>query len=122
MIQAIVLSIILPGLMVASSHQDPQLALNLGKTIYQKRCKVCHGVQGNAKSFAANALHPPPRNFTSAKSKQELSRQRMIRSVTEGRPGTAMMAWKNNLSVREIQAVVDYIRHQLMHRSPPGGK
>jgi len=122
MIQAMVLLIIFPGLMVASSHQDPQLELNLGKTIYQKRCKVCHGVQGNAKSFAANALHPPPRNFTSAKSKQELSRQRMIRSVTEGRSGTAMMAWKNNLSAREIQAVVDYIRHQLMHRAPPGGK
>jgi mono/diheme cytochrome c family protein len=122
MIQAMVLWIVLPGLMVASSHQDPQQAMNLGKTIYQKRCKVCHGVQGNAKSFAANALHPPPRNFTSAKSRQELSRQRMIRSVTEGRSGTAMMAWKNNLTVREIQAVVDYIRHQFMHRAPPGGK
>ena len=102
------------GLMVASSHQDPQLDLNLGKTVYQKRCKVCHGIQGNARSFAANALHPPPRNFTSAKSKQELSRQRMIRSVTEGRPGTAMMPWKNNLSDREIQAVVEYIRRRLM--------
>ncbi len=121
MIQAMVLLIILPGLMVASSHQDPQWAMNLGKTIYQKRCKVCHGVQGNAKSFAANALHPPPRNFTSAKSKQELSRQRMIRSVAEGRSGTAMMAWKNNLSVREIQAVVDYIRHQWMP-TPVGGE
>jgi mono/diheme cytochrome c family protein len=114
MIQAVVLLIVLPGLMVAGSHQDPKQAINLGKTIYQKRCKVCHGVQGNAKSFAANALHPPPRNFTSAKSKRELTRPRMISSVTEGRPGTAMMAWKNNLSAEEIQAVVDYIRHRLM--------
>ncbi len=120
MIQAIFLLIVLPGLMVASSHQDPQLNMKLGKTVYQKRCKVCHGVQGDAKSFAANALNPPPRNFTSAKSKQELSRQRMIRSVTEGRSGTAMMPWKNNLTDREIQAVVDYIRHLFMSTTVEG--
>jgi cytochrome c oxidase cbb3-type subunit 3 len=120
MIQAIALLMILPGLLVASSHQNPKLALGLGKTIYQKQCKVCHGVQGNAKSFAANALYPPPRNFTSAKSKNELSRQRMIRSVTKGRPGTAMMPWEKNLTAKEIQAVVDYIWHRLMHRALPG--
>jgi mono/diheme cytochrome c family protein len=114
MIQTIALLVILPTLMVTSSHQNPQSALELGKAIYQKQCKVCHGAQGNAKSFAANALRPPPRNFTSAESKQKLTRQRMIRSVTKGRPGTAMMPWENNLSASEIQAVVDYIRHQLM--------
>jgi mono/diheme cytochrome c family protein len=38
----------------------------------------------------------------------------MIRSATEGRPGTAMMPWKNILSKEEIQAVVDYIRRDIM--------
>ena len=114
MIQAIALMVILPALMVASSHQQPKPVLDLGKSIYQKRCKVCHGAQGNGKSFAANALYPPPKNFTSAESKKQLSRERMIRSVTEGRPGTAMMPWKDNLGVSEMQAVVAYIRHQFM--------
>ena len=86
----------------------------LGKKIYMDRCKVCHGVQGNTNPFAAQVLDPPPRNFTSEQSKTELTEERMIQSATQGRPGTAMMPWKNILSPREIQAVIHYIRKQLM--------
>jgi len=86
----------------------------MGKQIYLNRCKVCHGVAGDGKSFAANALNPPPKNFTSEKSKKELTHKRMIASATNGRPGTAMMPWKDNLTAEEIRAVVNYIRKELM--------
>ena len=105
--------IILSGF-VAGSHTAPAADLATGRKIYLDRCKVCHGVKGDGKSFAANALHPPPKNFTSAKSKKELTLERMIRSVTEGRDGTAMMPWENNLTAGEIRAVVHYIRRRLM--------
>ncbi len=91
---------------------DPDL--KLGSAVYKKHCKVCHGDKGDGKTFVANALNPPPKNFTSSASKKELTRERMVESVTEGRKGTAMMPWKSRLSEKEIQSVVSHIRNQFM--------
>lgn len=85
-----------------------------GKTTFLQRCKPCHGEGGNGKTFAANALNPPPKNFTTEQSRKELTQERMLRSVTQGRPGTAMMPWKDVLSEKEIRSVVHYIRREFM--------
>ena len=88
--------------------------LEIGRDIFFKHCKTCHGDKGDGKTFAANVLSPPPKNLTSEKSKKELTEKRMIESVAEGRKGTAMMPWKSRLSKQEIQEVVNYIRKELM--------
>ena len=88
--------------------------LGIGRDIFFKHCKACHGNKGDGKTFAANVLNPPPKNFTAEKSKQELTEKRMIESVAEGRKGTAMMPWKSRLTKQEIKAVVNYIRKELM--------
>ena len=85
-----------------------------GRDIFFKHCKACHGDKGDGKTFAANVLNPPPKNFTSENSKKELTEDRMIQSVTEGRKDTAMMPWKSRLTQQEIHAVVLYIRKNLM--------
>ncbi|MFT4579106.1 MAG: mono/diheme cytochrome c family protein [Nitrospinales bacterium] len=85
-----------------------------GRDIFFKHCKACHGNKGDGKTFAANVLNPPPKNFTSEKSKQQLTEERMTRSVTDGRKGTAMMPWESRLTSNEIEAVVNYIRRKLM--------
>ena len=85
-----------------------------GRDIFFKHCKACHGNKGDGKTFAANVLNPPPKNFISEKSKQQLTEKRMIRSVTDGRKDTAMMPWESRLTAQEIQAVVKYIRQKLM--------
>ena len=90
-----------------------------GRDIFFKHCKACHGDKGDGKTFAANVLNPPPKNFTSENSKQELTEERMIQSVAEGRKGTAMMPWKSRLTQQEIHAVVLYIRKSLMYLEPP---
>ena len=99
---------------VAANHLPPTSEIPLGKKIYHDRCEVCHGSQGDGKTFAANALFPPPKNFTAEATKKDLPRERMIRSVTRGRPGTAMMPWESILSKQEIHSVVNYIRQILM--------
>ena len=99
---------------IAASHHVPNSSIALGEKIYHGRCEVCHGNLGNGKTFAANALFPPPKNFTSKSTKMELSFKRMIRSVTKGRPNTAMMPWENVLSEQEILSVVNYIRQKFM--------
>lgn len=106
--------LLLPVWMVTASPDVPRPDLETGKRIYQERCQVCHGSQGDGKSFAANALNPPPRNFISAVSKKQLTQKRMIDSATNGRPKTAMMPWKDVLTAEEISAVVYFIRKELM--------
>jgi mono/diheme cytochrome c family protein len=99
---------------LAASHMASTSEVLLGKKIYYDRCEVCHGRQGDGKTFAANALYPPPKNFTVKATKKELTRERMILSITRGRAGTAMMPWENILSKQEIYLVVNYIQQILM--------
>ena len=99
---------------IAASHHAPNSSIALGEKIYHGRCEACHGNLGDGKTFAANALFPPPKNFTSKSTKTELSFKRMIRSVTKGRPNTAMMPWENVLNKQEIISVVNYIRQRFM--------
>jgi mono/diheme cytochrome c family protein len=98
-------SLILPGIGKAG---EPAAEL------YGKYCSVCHGDKGDGRSRARGSLVPPPRDFTTPEAAVELGRERMIASVTEGRPGTAMAAWKTQLSAAQIAGVVDYIRTTLM--------
>lgn len=98
--------------------------------IYVENCAVCHGDRGDGMSRARSGLNPPPRNFTDPATARELTRERMIRSVTEGRPGTAMVGWGRRLSEAEIAGVVDFVRERFMGaalagagdaQSPAGG-
>ena len=86
-----------------------------GRAIYNFHCYYCHGYSGDAKTLAASYLKPPPRDFTKADA-DELTRERMLKSVREGRPGTAMAAYGHRLSEDEIEAVVDFIRREFMEQ------
>lgn len=88
----------------------PLADASVGRRIYARTCSVCHGERGDAASWAKNSLNPAPFNFTSDKAKRELTRQRMVRSVTYGTRNTAMMPFATQLSREEIAAVVAYIR------------
>ena len=85
-----------------------------GEYIFHNYCSVCHGDRGDGQSRAKDGLDPPPRNYTTPESAIELTRDRMIHSVTNGRPGTAMIAWGSELSPAEIENVVDYVRKTFM--------
>ena len=85
-----------------------------GQAIYIEHCAACHGDKGQSAVWAKNGLTPPPRNFTTAIAREELSLERMITSVTYGRPGTAMMSFQKRLGQDEIQSVVDFIRQTFM--------
>ncbi len=87
---------------------------SIGEKIYREHCKVCHGDDGNGKTFVANVLNPPPKNFTNPLIIDSLTRKQMVFSVTNGRPGSGMMPWGPNLTKKEIEAVVGYIRVTFM--------
>jgi mono/diheme cytochrome c family protein len=83
-------------------------------TVYHRNCSVCHGDRGDGRSRAQGSMVPPPRDFTSAQSARDLDRDRMIRSVRDGRSGTAMAAWGGLLDDAQIEALVDHIRATFM--------
>jgi mono/diheme cytochrome c family protein len=85
-----------------------------GEKIYSKHCSVCHGDKGTTAVWAKSGLRPQPRDFTTAEARKDLTRQRMIASVTNGRPGTAMQPHKGILSKKQIEQVVGYIRTSFM--------
>ncbi|MDP2369630.1 c-type cytochrome [Rhodoferax sp.] len=91
--------------MPASSSADS----SRGRSVYSKSCSVCHGEKGDGRSRAQGSLIPAPRDFTAPSARAELSRERMITSVTYGRPDTAMSGFITQLSKDDINAVVDYI-------------
>lgn len=101
--------------MAGEHHRYVSGVTRPGEYIFHNYCSVCHGDKGDGQSRARNGLNPPPRNYTTPEAAIELTRERMIHSVTNGRPGTAMIAWGNELSAAEIEGVVDYIRATFMH-------
>lgn len=92
-----------------------------GKQIYEYYCYQCHGYDGTAKTQAGLYLDPRPRDF-SITSPQALSRAAMLHTVRNGRPGTAMVGFARVLNTGQMEAVVDYIRQQLMVTNPRPGR
>jgi len=84
-----------------------------GRALYNYRCYYCHGYSGDAKTLAASYMQPAPRDFTRT-APAELSRERMIRAVTQGIPGTAMKSFSYYLDAGEIAQVVDFVRVEFM--------
>jgi len=91
----------------------PDADTEIGRSIYARTCSVCHGDRGDAASWAKNSLYPPPADFT-AHGQEQLTREKMIETVTFGEDGTAMMPFAVQLSREEIAATVDYIREAFM--------
>ena len=89
---------------------DPML--QRGKTVFAQNCMVCHGDRGQGAPSSTGLI--PPRDFTTPQARTELTRDRMLNSVTNGRPNTAMAAFSGRLAAADIEAAVDYIRAALM--------
>lgn len=97
----------------AHAAADPG-PLSPGARLFHDNCSVCHGDDGTGAVWGSASLVSPPRNFTTEQSRRELTRERMIRSVTFGRPGTPMAAFGGQLSGEEIAQVVEFVRRSFM--------
>lgn len=86
--------------------------------IYHNYCSVCHGDRGDGRSRAQHSLNPPPANLTTEEMRKVLTRERMLLALQYGRPGTAMTSWTKQLTQKEIEAVVDYVRDTMMAPEP----
>jgi len=79
-----------------------------GKPIYEKHCMVCHGPQGKGDGPAGKVLKPPAADFMSAASKKK-SEADLKDVIENGKLGTAMVAWKSQLTQAELSDVIGYV-------------
>ena len=80
-----------------------------GKRIYEVNCVPCHGIKGDGNGPRAYFLVPPPRNFTDADEMEGKDQPTLQKAVTEGKDGTAMLAWNGILTEQQIRDVLAYV-------------
>ena len=103
---------------------DPAMIAK-GREIYSGKCAACHGDKGDGKGAAAANLAPKPGDFTDKKMVAEMAGNYWVWRVSEGglvepfkSKGSAMPAWKNDLSMNDRWAVIAYAHTLSGHRGP----
>lgn len=96
----------------ARTMQNPYPAtvesLNEGSEIYVKRCKDCHGVNGDGTGERADQLSAMPSDFTDAREMSRATDGELFWKITHGR--RPMPAFEDKLTDKQRWELVDYIR------------
>lgn len=86
-----------------------------GRAVYNFRCYFCHGYAGDAETLAATYLNPRPTNFKNA-GPDQLSVEKVLKTLQAGKPGTAMKSFSGILSAKEMQAVATFVTEEFVKR------
>jgi mono/diheme cytochrome c family protein len=113
LLQAAALSVALAcACVAAATHAGTQgggrvqTAINPAVT-YSKNCATCHGKDGRAKTFKSRH-HVHARDLTDARWQSEVSDERILESIREGRG--RMPAFKGKLTAEQITSLLPYVR------------
>lgn len=90
---------------VSGASGDPEK----GKAVYHQRCAACHGPEGKGDGPTGKVLVPPAADFTSAASRKK-SDADLLKIIENGKPPTAMIGWKGQLSGEDIRNVLAYVK------------
>ena len=82
---------------------DPQK----GKTLYEQYCLNCHGAGGKGDGPIGQSLIPPAANLTLLSKKSDKA---ILATIRNGRPGTAMPSWKNDLNQSDLNDLLVFLR------------
>jgi mono/diheme cytochrome c family protein len=99
---------------LAAAHSSPQEAPS-GTKIFAANCATCHGPEGKG----GGPLKTP--DFTNPAVQTDLPEGTVIKTIREGKPGTAMPAWSGKLSDAEINAVAGFVKSLGQAKKPEAG-
>ncbi len=114
---------------IGSSRQEKRLLPQLpirpqvlleeesAEVLFIDQCALCHGVAGTGKGPESLSHLPRPRNLTNHPYFGNLADQRILRTIHDGVPGTAMPAFARQFSAVELWSLVDKVR-RLSHTQP----
>lgn len=106
----------------AAVWTDPQVIAR-GREIFTAKCALCHGEKGDGKGPGAANLPLKPADLTDARMVAEMPGSYWVWRVSEGglvepfrSKGSAMPAWKGELSLTDRWAVIAYAHTLSGHR------
>jgi mono/diheme cytochrome c family protein len=76
---------------------------------YKALCARCHGDKGDGNGKVAWYLDPSPRDFTKAAFMSSKPRDRFVKSILEGVPGTSMPPWNKVLKQDQAEGILGYV-------------
>ena len=104
-----------------------QAMITRGRAIYAARCAVCHGERGDGNGPGAAGLALKPASLRDRAMMAQMSPAYSFWRVSEGgtvepfkSSGSAMPAWKGDLSIEDRWAVIAYQHTFSGHRGPHG--
>lgn len=86
----------------------PEL-ISSGKSAFSVNCASCHGAAGRGDGVASAALNPKPRDFSGTYWRYGGGVARIVRTITEGSPGTAMAAFPS-IPLADRFALAHFVR------------
>lgn len=89
-----------------SGFAEDERTLKRGKSLYEKYCMACHGPKG--RGDGATQFDPPVADLTSSDVLLKPN-SRLLKSIHEGKPNTAMGAWTSRLSDEAIRDVLAHV-------------
>jgi len=78
-----------------------------GKAIYQDKCQLCHGEQGEGNGPLASSFIDPPSNFTKPGFWDENPEQKIMNAIEKG----YKLMPPINLTPNQITKIMDYMSH-----------
>ena len=90
-----------------------------GAQVFATHCATCHGPEGRGDGPAGTALEPPAADLVGPRAEHLRGIPRRT-IIADGRPGTAMVGWKDILSPEDLEAVYGFV-HEMKH-GPGGGR
>lgn len=89
--------------------RKPTPAQVRGEALFQDNCAFCHAADGTGKNWIGAFLEPHPRDLTDPKFRAAMTADAYRRVIRSGLPGSSMPAWKDVLTDRQIDDLIQYI-------------
>ncbi len=87
-------------------------SIQKGKEMYEKKCALCHGVNGDGKGPASTELNPKPTNFKDSHGEKMTDGEHFWK-ISKGRG--PMPSFEKDLTVEERWHVINYINTYSRH-------
>ena len=101
-----------PGSSTSLAERNPvkptEASIAKGRLLFQQNCIVCHGIDGRGDGPNAASLDPAPSDFRLHTPLH--TDPQFYAFIANGYPGSAMPAWKEQLSPDDIWNLVNFLR------------